>query len=312
MRFNRLLSCGVAWAAVLIASSARTHAEDPAGETYELRYKFQPRQSVYFTVHNETHRTFQRDEVQVQTQDGNDSLKHFRVLSNGADGSAVLELTIDRTRMYAEQGDVLYEFDSTRDSQPPAAFEGVAGAIGGPWLVVDVDALGETTNPRTPGGRPVVDSPDLMSRVLPVLPAQAVGIGETWKEKFETTVEETEQLQKPVKMLRTYTLTGVEGEIATIEFTTRVLTPNLTPKQETVLAQRKYSGTITFDMTQGLLLRRELRVKETVLSFDGPQSSMTVEISARDEYAATGAATPAPPPRVATAKAAPAQSGVQK
>jgi len=293
----------MSWAAMLIMAGAAVGADEAATGTYLLRYRFQPEQEVYFTVHNETHRTFQRNEVQVQTTDGNDSLKHYRVLSVAEDGSAVLELTIDRTRMYAEQGDVLYEYDSTKDSKPPAAFEGVRDAIGGPWLHVTVDSQGVTSNPRTPGGRPVVDSPDLMSRVLPVLPPKAIAIGEPWKEKFEMSVEETETLKKPVKMQRTYKLTAVDGDLATIDFTTQVLTPNLTPEQETVLAQRKYSGTITFDMARGMLLGRDLRVDESVLNFDGPNSSMSVKVRSRDEVAPAGKSTPVPPRRVTTTAA---------
>jgi hypothetical protein len=299
---------------MLLASIGRLHAaENSAASKFRLRYQFQAGQSVYFTVHNETQRSFQYKESRAEMQEGSDSLKHYRVLSTTDDGDAVLELTIDRTRMWIKQDDELVVYDSTQGGKPPAAFAGVNGTVGKPWLHVTVSVRGETLVAASPGGTIVPggdskglhSSSDFLSRVLPLLPAEEVAVGAKWKEPFTIEVPETDTLTKQARLQRVYTLDKVEGDIATIKMKTEILTPDRTPKQEARIAQILYSGTFTLDRAQGLLVGRDLNVKQQVPNFDGPSTEMKLAVSQQDDIATAGAATAAPvPPSETPAKTA--------
>lgn len=283
---------------VLVGTSASAFADDAK---HTLRYRFTAGESVYFTAHNETSRRLLQAQNEIQTKDSVDALKHYRVLSVTPDGGAVLELMIDRTRMQVEQGSTLFVYDSTKDKDPPAAFLIVHASVGRPWLHVTVNAVGETTNYKTPTGMKVPESPDFVSRVLPLLPEQAVAVGDSWKEQFsvdvpvaDIEVEEGKPLTRPVSMQRVYKLKSVENNVATLEFKTEVLTGKRTPKEDVALIQRKFAGTITIDVANGRLLGRDMSIDGNVVGYDGPNSAMYVKMTQRDVYAPAGVATAEP------------------
>ena len=279
----------------LVCASATAFAEDAK---HTLRYRFVPGESVYFTAHNETSRRLLQAQSEIQTLDSVDALKHYRVLSVTPDGGAILELMIDRTRMQVEQGDTVFVYDSTKDKNPPSAFVTVHASVGRPWLHVTVNALGNTTNYQTPTGMKVPESPDFVSRVLPLLPEHAVAVGDTWKEQFtvdvpvaDLEVSEGQPLTRPMNMQRVYKLKSVENNVATLEFKTEVLTGKRTPKEEVALIQRKFAGTITIDVANGRLLGRDMAIDGNVVGYDGPTSAMSVKMTQRDLYAPAGVAT---------------------
>ncbi len=265
---------------------------------HALRYQFRPGESVYFTSHNETARRYLQNSHEIETNDAVDALKHYQVLSVTPEGAAVLELTIDRTRMSVANGDSLFTYDSTRDRNPPSAFQIVHETVGRPWLRVTVNPRGEMTNFQTPGGTPVPESTDFVSRVLPVLPEQAVAVGEVWKEPFtvdvptgDLEVREGQPLTRPINLQRVYKLASVENGVATLELRTEVLTARRTPKEEVALVQRKFSGSIVLDLPSGRLLSRDLAIDGGVVGYDGPMSAMTVKMLQQDRYAPEGVAT---------------------
>ena len=283
------------WLALLVVASSA--AADDA--THTLRYRFTPGESVYFSSHNETTRRYALSAHEVNTNDSVDSLKHYKVLSVTPDGGAVLELTIDRTKMACDDGTIHFAYDSTTDKDPPDAFQEVHGTIGRPWLRVTVNALGQTTNSETPRGVKVPESADYLSRVLPVLPEEPIAIGKSWKEQVmvdvtvdQVPVEEGQTpLKRSIKLQRVYTLQSVEDGIATLALRTEVLTPRRTPKQDVELVQRLFRGTVTIDTVNGRLVGRDLTIDGSVLGYDGPMSVMSVKMTQKDAYVPTGAST---------------------
>ncbi|QDT56413.1 hypothetical protein Pan44_44670 [Caulifigura coniformis] len=300
-----LASARISLALALVAGfTARSIADDAK---HTLRYRFSPEESVYFTSHNETSRRYLQNVSEIQTNDSVDALKHYKVLSVTPEGGAVLELTIDRTKMSVDNGSSLFIYDSTKDQDPPAAFQVVHGTVGRPWLRVTVNALGETSNYQTPAGTAVPESADFVSRVLPVLPEKPVAIGEIWKEPFtvdapngDVEIEPGRPLTRPITMQRVYKLKSVENGIAAIDLRTEVLTSKRTPKEDVFIIQRQYSGSITIDMANGRLLGRELAIDGNVVGYDGPTSAMSVKMAQRDSFAPAGAASAAQPAEAAT------------
>jgi hypothetical protein len=302
MNRSKWMSFGT-FVALLLATVSELRSEDASADRkYRLRYQFQPGQSVYYTVHNETHRSFQYKDSRQQMREGSDSLKHYRVASLTNEGGAVLELTIDRTAMYVRKDGQQVSYDSTRDQTPPEGFAAVGASIGKPWLNVSVSARGEMLLAKpTEGSQATVDekeslsSADFLSRVLPLLPAEEeVAIGSEWKEPFTIEVPEGDTLKKQARLQRRYKLVGVEGDVATITMKTEILMPDRTPQQEARIAQIRYSGTFTVDHVRGVLLSRDLKIDQHVATFDGPASEMRLKVAQKDELAPAGAATPAP------------------
>jgi hypothetical protein len=294
MSNNRLVPTLLACAALCAVVSNPATAAENYGVKYLLRYQFQAGESVYFTVHSETSRKFGQGDSSVPTRDGNDSLKHYRVLSVDENGVAEMELTIDQTRMFAEQGKTVFRYDSKIDRRAPEGFEALQGTIGRPWLHMTVSARGETSNAATPQGLLVVESHDFLSRVLPVLPEGEIAIGETWRERFTADVPDPEVKKRPVKLLRKYTLSKVDDGIATIDLKTEMITANLTPEQQASVVNRMYDGTIRFDIAKGMYLGRELKIDQTVIGFAGPATTMSLQVVHRDQIAPAGAATVIP------------------
>lgn len=320
MNRSKWMSIGTFMALLLAAVSELRSEGASADRKYRLRYQFQPGQSVYYTVHNETERSFQIKGVRQQMREGSDSLKHYRVTSLTNDGGAVLELTIDRTAMFVGKDNEQASYDSTRDATPPSGFEAVGMSIGKPWLNVWVSDRGEMLRAKPPEGSNAkvdeeesLNSSDFLSRVLPLLPAdEEVAIGDKWKEPFTVEVPETEKLMKPARLQRLYKLVSVEGDVATIELKTEILVPDRTPQQEARIAQIKYSGTFTLDYVKGILLERDLKLDEQVANFDGPATEMKLKVDQQDELAPAGASTPAPAlpdPQVQTVSAEVSTSG---
>lgn len=290
------LACARNWLlALLFASGATAFADDTK---HTLRYRFEQGETVYFTTRNDTVRQLVVNARGVQTKSTVDALKHYKVLEETLDGGALLELMIDRAKMAVDDGSTPFDYDSTKDKNPPAAFQTVHGTVGRPWLLVTVNSRGEATNYQTPGGTPVPESADYLSRVLPVLPEQPVAIGEVWKEPFTIDVEANEQinvpngqpLKKPIKLQRVFTLKSVEDGVATIGLRTEVLTPRRTPKQDVELIQRQFTGSITIDLARGRLLSRDLEIDGNVVGYDGPMSVMSVKMTQKDAYTPQSAA----------------------
>jgi hypothetical protein len=89
-------------------------------------------------------------------------------------------------------------------------------------------------------------------------------------------------LQVKVALQNIYVLSAVEGEKATIEFRTVVLTPGVEPFISAQLVQREKSGKAVFDLKQGLLLSREVHVDGTVNGFHGARSSVRAKRTYRE------------------------------
>jgi hypothetical protein len=75
-------------------------------------------------------------------------------------------------------------------------------------------------------------------------------------------------------MLRTYKLAAVNGNDATIEFRTSILTPIEDPALSAQLIQRETSGKLTFDLSAGLITGRSSSVDRTVVNPFGPKTSL--------------------------------------
>ncbi len=263
-----------------------------ASEKYTLRYKFLAAKNVGYTVENISAVELHQGEAEQQVQHRELTDKHYQVINVDLQGNCILDLSIDRVQMSAAvDGGESVEFDSRTGDAPPPEFEGVAEKIGQPHVRVKVSPLGEVLSlqwlqkdEQQPLTAKNAGNLDILMR----LPEEPVGIGDVWKERFETDISVGESLQKAVTIQRTYRLTAVNGNVASIQLDTSVITPLREPEQEAQLIQKTPSGTIEFDLERGLMLSRQTKVDQQVVGFSGPKSFIRNVTTRTERYVESG------------------------
>lgn len=284
IRTLSLLVPALAAAALLIVSPVPA---DDAQPGVLLQYKFEPGQTIYYSVVNGSHIVVQYDVNQHEVTHSSASVKHFRVIDVYENGTAVLRLMIDRAYMRANQlGDTVV-FDSAASDAPPEEFVGVAATVGRPWVDVTVSPRGEVVHvePLISGVNDINISNEVQNNVLALLPEGDVRIGDSWNEEFTVSVQidTMSRLQREIRMQRIYTLKSIQNGLATIELRTVPLSPIRDPFQEGQLLQRSPTGTLVLDVTSGTLVSRDLRVDGEAVGFSGPNSCMSVDSSRVEE-----------------------------
>lgn len=269
---------------ILAAGLAGAAGADDGGKAYALRYRFAPDDVVHFRVTHAMTFSSQKADYPETATNQSDAWKHYRVLKVHADGSAKLELVIDRVVMSARfNSDDPVTVDSRKPDECPAPYQGVLKTVGRPLVEITVspsgkllaaervlpddvrkglkDAEDDDTPDTDPGKNPLV-----------MLPEQPVRIGESWQDDIEARVNITRTLRETVTLRRRYTLEGVEGSVARITLKTVILTPIRDPTVQVQLIQRAPQGVIEFDMERGSIVSRTLTVDESVVGAMGPNS----------------------------------------
>ncbi|WP_010582816.1 DUF6263 family protein [Schlesneria paludicola] len=253
-----------------------THADPP---TYQLVYRFQPGQFTHYEIDDRAEMIVQHgnnfSKIIQQTQ----WLKSYRVVTVDENGGATLEPITEAVRMSSQAGEKpVLSYDSEKDSSPPKEFENVAGTIGRPLARFQVAPSGRllkvsmiaTDVPKSFSD--AAEKADPAINFLIVLPEKPVKIGEQWTEKYETPVPVGNGLTRAVTMIRTYELTKVNENIATISMRTSLLTPLTEPEILRNLVQQTPSGTIEFDLAKGRISNRSLQINEKVVGAYGSQT----------------------------------------
>lgn len=255
---------------------------------YELRYKFEANQFVHYEVKHKVMLHTVHAEASEVVRNESTYHRHYRVISVNKNGTAILELVVDRAQMMVQwdENDPI-RWDSESEDLPPKKFRDVAKSIGVPQLRIQAESTGklgkvvrlDTASQQSKDKAPADGDPS--QNFLVVFPKEPIGVGETWKDAtFEvrvsitTTPGQPARLTRPVKLLRKYKLESVEGDLVTISVRTSVLSPIKQPGVRVQLMQRTPSGTIVFDMKTGTIVSRELKIDKTEIGPFGGKSSM--------------------------------------
>jgi hypothetical protein len=279
-RTTSLVSLAMIGICLATTGPALSDEAGEAGQPVSLRYQFREGEVVRYAVSLVDRYSIQIGEAQDSPFSRQDSTKNYRVLSVDEDGFARLELTLleQVATKISQNGDEM-SFDSRkRNDEIPAPFRPLAMLVGRPYLRLTVSSTGEVSDiePLIEGA----ETPDEISQtaldILLRLPEEPVAVGESWKEDYEVPIRlpDNPQLKKYVKMQRRYHLESVEDGRATIEMTTRILTPIDDPDEELQLTRRTAAGTIVLDLERGTLLSRSLSLENQVVGFGGNAASV--------------------------------------
>lgn len=257
-----------------------------------LRYKYDVNQVTYYDVLHTMRITTQKNQSSETAQNESHAVKHYRVVAVEPDGSALLELVIDRVRMSAQFGENdPVTFDSEKSEVCPPQFEKVRESVGKPLARVKVTPTGELVNvvrtavPNAPAAGETPDN-DPSNNFLVPLPKNPLKVGESWSDQIEVKVTVAKGLTRNVAILRRYDLKSVSGNVATIDTVSTVVTPVKDPAINGQLIQRTPSGTIVFDMEAGRIVSYELKTDKTEVGVFEENSSMRA-VSSRVEKLVT-------------------------
>ena len=250
-----------------------------------MKYRFQGNQFAHYQVTHKSTIVSRFAQGSETTYNESSTRKHFRVTSVKPGGSAVLEPVIDHVKMrirFGEQEPI--DFDSDWEvSRIPKKFETIKRTIGRPLARIHVTASGRLKSaaaiqesniqPASASKANQVRS-DSSQNFLIVLPDNPVKIGDSWTDKIQVKVNVTNDIQRTIRLLRTYQLTAVSKGIADIALATSIVDPVRTPSIRAQLIQREPSGKIQFDINRGLIVYRESTIDKTVFEPFGPKSAL--------------------------------------
>ena len=240
--------------------------------TYHLRYKFRARQTLrYEVVHQVSVKTLVQGTSQ-ESQSRSKSIQSWKIDKSDAPGTTILTHSVEYVDMWSKtSGRQPIRYDSRSDEQAPPDYENIAKMVNTPLSIVTVDAFGK-----------VLDRDDKIPQfnmgtggMTVPLPNQAVKLGAEWSTPGFVRVRQGNGILKAIKTRQLYRLEKVETGMATISLRTEVLTPVNDARIESQLIQRLSNGTIKFDIDAGVVRGRRLEWDQTVVGFNGPESSMT-------------------------------------
>lgn len=246
-------------------------------EAVRLAYKFQPNESLHLEYKQEMSMDIRHPQFKRKIVSQVLSNKHLRVISVDADGNALVEPVIDRTRMTSRQDeDPESKFDSADGPDScPAEYRPLLATVGKPMVRIKFASNGKVVeatglNGAASAARDIEKDP--MLNFLIVFPDQPVRVDDTWKDEFEAIAQLDKTLKQGVKIRREYRLLKLDGSQAEIELKTACLTPLRDPMVEMQISGRLLTGRIVFDHQRGQIVSREMQVESQVLSGAGPNT----------------------------------------
>lgn len=294
----------------IVLASATAPANVPVTGPVTLAYKLKPGQFVHYTGMNKINYdtvlgdqygkpdgangfiALSKEEREFTSLQSNETETHFRVISVDENGIALIEPVVDRTRMTAKLHDKdRVEFDSQQPSIPDPSFQAIREAIGRKVARFQVAPTGKLlkatiVDQSAPQAlRDAAEKLDIRFSYLGLLPATPVSVGDKWREEYSVVLVNN-GLKEPWPMRRIYELTRVADRIATIKFKTLVMKPVNETELEKQVMQQTPSGTIEFDIEQGLVRSYTSTINQTVINAFGPQSLLRVTGQATEKLVA--------------------------
>lgn len=228
---------------------------------YRLAYKFQANQDVHLVLTVESEIRVQKRQFVNTLTNQTTTERHFHVAKVNPDGSATLDLFIDRVQLsHGFNGGAPTIYDTNSDLEPPRQFQNVKECVGKISGQMKVTSRGELQQLLRPYQSPSDDSSE---NFLDILPDHPVHVGDVWKDDIKVPVTVSKDLHQKLTLRRYYRLESVDGNVATIHLSTSELSPVADPMIRAQLIQKLPEGKILFDMAKGVVTSRELRCVRT-------------------------------------------------
>ena len=266
-----LALCIVLCNGMVFAFAAETESDKKA-QTYTLRYRFAPEETVCWRVVHRGKISATVSGTTENTEMSSESLKLWRVVAVKPDGAATFEYRVEDVKMRQKlTGKQEVRYNSQTDKKAPLSFEDIAKAVGKPLSRITIDARGKVIKREK-----MIDSPfgENKGQLTIPLPEKPVAVGETWSQPHEVSVPLESGGIKRIQTVQKYTLKSVKTGVATIRAETQILTPVSNPAIEAKLIQQASRGTVRFDIGAGRILSQKNDLDRRVVGFRGAASSL--------------------------------------
>ena len=238
---------------------------------YDLQYRFHPGETIRWKV---VHLVTVHTKIKGTTQTAKTrsiSTKVWRVTSVDAEGTATLVYLVDEVNMWQQvTGRDEVKYDSTKDETPPAEYETIANTIGVPLTTITLKPNGQTIKR--------IDRRDQVNlghgQITIPFPETPVRVGSSWSYPYDLPVRLKNGQVRKLKTRQRFQLTSVNDGIARIDVNTELLTPVDDPQVRVQVVQRMMRGVVKFDIDAGRVVEQQMDLDETVLAFNGADSSM--------------------------------------
>lgn len=245
--------------------------KDVDERTFLLRYKFNAGERLRWkvahlvTVETKIQGTNQKAEMRSH------STKAWRVTSVNSDGETTFAHLVENIDMWQKvSGRKEVKYDSTQDKKPPPEYENAAAMVGVILSTITLKPTGE-----------IIEREDRRKvagfgggQVSIPLAEKPVKIGGEWSSPHMIPVRNNDGTPIKLKSRQVFKLEKVVAGLATISVKTEVLTPNKDPRIQAQLVQHLLNGTVKFDINDGRVIRQRMDLDESVLAFNGADSSM--------------------------------------
>ncbi len=278
MHCSRPRLVALACLALIVPAQRTLRAEDapaPTGAKYDLRYKFQTGETLRWKVEHQakirttvsgTSQTAETESYSVKVW----KIKQVGEKTGNAEFVHSVESILMKQRLTGRQEEV---YDSTKNEQPPLAFQEVAKSVGVPLSQVRIDPRGRIidriNHSSQAGGNE--------SQITIPLPDNPVAAGEMWSLPFEVELRQDSGMVVKVQTKQQFKLEDVQNGVAVISMETIILTPLRDPALEAQLVQRQTAGTVRFDIERGRVISQQMDQDKRVVGFRGEASSLNYE-----------------------------------
>ena len=257
-------------------------AQEP--EKFLLRYQWKKGDVLQWDVTHRNRTTTMVAETTEAVDTACHSLKQWEVESVDENGTG----TIVNTVLWADMREMrddgqMHTYDSRKETIPGEGFETVPASLNRPLAKIRINTLGKQVSREDYHATTIVQQAN-QAYVCVSFPEEAIPVGYSWTIPYPIYVPQASGTLRRIEMRQKFTLSKVENGIATIAYSTRVLTP--LGDDRATLAQvmdRLYTGTFLFDITNGRTILLTQKVDEMVLGFRGEVSrlKMLIEFNER-------------------------------
>lgn len=257
------------------AEQSESEPAESAAATYQLRYKFQPNQTLKY----ETKQTIiQTGVAPFGTQVETNKIEQRRVytITDAANaGSATASMQFEYVRMERNTGKsapVVFDTNMKPDDVPKF-FRMAAKGLKSKAPIYELQSIGIAVNDENIEQNPTGGQ---ASFIVP-MPEVPKAINETWTTFVEVKVRIAEKMFRTIKLRKTFRLKAVEDGIAEIGMSTSTVGSIKDPRVKVQLLQATPSGTIWFDIDRGIVKKKEIHFSNTVLNAMGPKTMVSAK-----------------------------------
>jgi len=247
------------------------------GETFLMRYKFEPDMVVRSEVTYLSKNGTRIDSVQQDAMSRTVSMKSWRVIDTEGD-VVTFEYRIDEIDMSQQVGsgnEIRYNSKEANDEPPPLQFATAADNVGKVVSTISIDGRGMVVARSDAHNPPHLGMGDV---TLP-LPENPVAVGATWEIPREMRIPRKDGSSRLLKFRELFKLEKVSAGVATVSVRSEPLSTISDPSEEAQVLQQLSNGTIRFDIDAGRMISKDLAWDHEVVAFSGAGSVM--EYSAR-------------------------------